>query len=118
MELDQELLTQVLVALAALLGGALGLALTALVLKYAATWFKDFAAVVRRYEPQVVEAVDEPGDMLIVNIDRLLDRVHKYEWDVLLAKTLPALISAAADAIAAAEPGVPLPEREGEAAPK
>ena len=51
MELDQELLTQVLVALAALVGGALGLALTALVLKYAAKWFKDFVAVVRDYTP-------------------------------------------------------------------
>lgn len=112
MELNQDLLEAVLVALAALLGGALGLALVALVLKYAAAWFKDFVAVVRRYEPQVVKAVDEPSDLLIVNIDKLLDRVHKYQWDVLLAKTLPVLIGAAAEAFKAAEPGVPLPERE------
>lgn len=104
MEIDQGLLEDVLVAVAALLGGGLGLALTALILKYAAKWFKDFQAVVRDYTPQVSGQVDEPSDLMIVNMDRLLDRVHKYEWDVLLAKVLPALVSAAADAIAAQEP--------------
>lgn len=104
MEIDRDLLEGVLVAVAALLGGGLGLALTALILKYATKWFKDFQAIVRDYTPQVVEQVNEPSDLLIVNMDRLLDRVHKYEWDALLAKALPAMINAAMDAIAAQEP--------------
>lgn len=112
MELNQDLLEAVLVALAALLGGALGLALVALVLKYAATWFKDFVAVVRDYAPKVIEHVNQPSDPVNAQLDRWLDRLYPYGWDVLAAKVLPAMLRAAADAIAAAEPGVPLPERE------
>lgn len=112
MELNSELLEAVLVALAALLGGALGLALTALVLKYAARWFKDFAAIVRDYAPSVIAQVNEPSDPALVQLDKWLDRLYPYGWDALAAKVLPAMLRAAADAIAAAEPAVPLPERE------
>lgn len=112
MELNQDLLEAVLVALAALIGGALGLALVALVLKYAAKWFKDFVAVVRDYTPRVIEQVNEPSDPALVQLDKWLDRIYPYGWDALAAKVLPAMLRAAADAIAAAEPGVPLPERE------
>jgi len=104
MELDQELLTQALVALAALVGGAVGLALTALVLKYAAKWFKDFAAIVRDYTPRVIEQVNEPTDPVNVQLDKWLDRIYPYGWDMLAAKVLPPMLRAAADAIAAQEP--------------
>lgn len=104
MSLDRDLLEAVLVALAALLGSALGLALTALVLKYAAKWYKDFAAIVRDYTPRVIERVDEPGDPALVLLDKWLDRVYAYQWDVFAAKVLPPMLRAAADAIAAQEP--------------
>lgn len=104
MELNSELLESVLVALAALVGGALGLALSALVLKYAATWAKDFVAVVREYTPQVMRHVDEANDPALVALDKWLDRLYPYSWDVLAAKVLPAMLRAAADAIAAQEP--------------
>lgn len=103
MELNQDLLEAALVALAALLGGALGLALTALVLKYAATWAKDFVAVVREYTPQVVRHVDEPRDPALAALDRLLDRLYKGNWDEWAARILPPLLYAAADAIAASD---------------
>lgn len=104
MELNQDLLEAVLVALAALIGGALGLALTALVLKYAAKWFKDFVAVVRDYTPRVIEQVNEPSDPVNVQLDKWLDRIYPYGWDMLAAKVLPPMLRAAADAIAAQEP--------------
>lgn len=120
MELNSELLEAALVALAALIGGALGLAATALVLKYAAKWFKDFRAIVRDYTPRVIERVDEPRDPVLVQLDKLLDRVYPYGWNVLAAKVLPPMLRAAADAIAAqevAQEAAPLPERE-DAAPR
>lgn len=104
MELNQDLLEAVLVALAALIGGALGLALVALVLKYAAKWFKDFVAVVRDYTPRVIEQVNEPSDPVNVQLDKWLDRIYPYGWDMLAAKVLPPMLRAAADAIAAQEP--------------
>lgn len=104
MELNSELIEAVVVAIAALIGGAVGLALTALVLKYAAKWFKDFAAIVRDYTPRVIERVDEPGDPALVLLDKWLDRVYAYQWDVFAAKVLPPMLRAAADAIAAQEP--------------
>lgn len=104
MELNQGLLEAVLVALAALIGGAVGLALTALALKYAAKWFKDFAAIVRDYTPRVIEQVNEPSDPVNVQLDKWLDRLYPYGWDALAAKVLPPMLRAAADAIAAQEP--------------
>jgi len=120
MQIDQELLEAVLVAVAALIGGGLGLALTALILKYAAKWFKDFQAIVRDYTPQVVQRVDQPTDPALVQLDKWLDRLYPYNWNTLAAKVLPAMLRAAADAITeqdAAPPqeAAPLPER-GDAA--
>ena len=104
MELNSDLLEAVLVALAALLGGAVGLALTALVLKYAAKWFKDFRAIVRDYAPSVIAQVNEPSDPALVQLDKWLDRIYPYGWDMLAAKVLPPMLRAAADAIAAQVP--------------
>lgn len=107
MELNSDLLEAVLVALAALLGGALGLALTALVLKYAAKWSKDIVAVVRRYQPQVIAAVDQPTDAVPLRIDALLDRVYPGDWNKYAAAALPAFYRALADALESALPGEP-----------
>ena len=104
MEIDRDLLEGVLVAVAALLGGGVGVALSMLILKYAAKWFKDFQAIVRDYTPQVSARVDEPADPALIALDKWLDRVYPYDWNVLAAKVLPAMLRAAADAIAAQEP--------------
>jgi len=103
-EIDRDLLEGVLVAVAALVSSGVGVALSMLILKYAAKWFKDFAAIVRRYEPQVSARVDEPADPALIALDKWLDRVYPYDWNVLAAKVLPAMLRAAADAIAAQEP--------------
>jgi len=103
-EIDRDLLESVLVAVAALLGGGLGVALSMLILKYAAKWFKDFAAIVRRYEPQVVAAVDQPTDSIPLRIDGLLDRVYPADWNHYAAIALPAFYRALADALEAGAP--------------
>lgn len=104
MELNSELIEAVVVAIAALIGGASGLALTALILKYAAKWFKDFRAIVVDYTPAIAEQVSNPNATINVRIDAALDRVFPYDWNRLLAQVLPALLNAFRDAIAGQEP--------------
>jgi len=71
---------------------------------------------VRRYEPQVVEAVNEPTDAIPSHIDSLLDRVRPGEWDKLAAQALPAFYRAFADALDAQfNEAVPLQERAEDA---
>lgn len=110
MELNQSALEALAAALGLILGLPLGLAIYALLLKYAAKWSKEFLAVVRDYTPRLIEQVDEPGDPAIVQMDAWLDRLRPYDWDRLIARVLPAMLRAAADAIAAQEQEAPASE--------
>lgn len=119
MELSSEQLESLLV----LLAGVIAIPLTALIVaglvKYAAKWTKDIAYYVRAYQPAVVSAVDQPGDPVNVQIDKLLDRIVKANWDVFAAKVLPAFLNALADGLASGlAESVPLPERAPDVPPQ
>ena len=115
MELDQELITQVIAALAALGGGALAVVLVPLAVKHAAKYTREAAYYVRRYQPQAIAAVDEPTDALPMRIDDLLDRVYPADWNHYAAAALPAFYRALADAL---EAGVGLPARAPQSQPQ
>ena len=65
-EIVQYVLGTVIVAVAASVGGALAL----FALKHAAKQARDLWYYLRRYVPDAVAAVDEPGDPLIVALAR------------------------------------------------
>ena len=115
MELDQELIIQVIAALAALGGGALAVVLVPLAVKHAAKYTREAAYYVRRYQPQVIEAVDEPTDAIPMRIDALLDRVYPADWNHYAAAALPAFYRALADAL---EAGAGLPARAPQSQPQ
>jgi len=116
MELDQELLTKVVVGVMAVLAPLAALVVGLFLTKYAAKWARDVAFYVRRYEPQIVAAVNEPTDAIPSHIDSLLDRVRPGEWDKLAAQALPAFYRAFADALDAQfNEAVPLQERAEDA---
>ena len=99
MELNSELLETVIAALAALGGGALAVVLVPLAVKHAAKQTREAMYYIRQYEPQVVEAVDEPTDALPMRIDSLLDRVYPADWNHYAAAALPSFYRALADAL-------------------